>query len=99
MPPEPQLIAENATLRKQLAAQGLLIQQQKEAIKRIQGTKLSLVAGKFAAEVDPKAEGEKVRGFIEHPSAVFTKMLAVLQHYAKATDGKLARDFLTSIGR
>lgn len=108
MPTVQELIAENGALRKTVAAQGLAIQQHREAVKRVSGTKVALVAGRFAAEVDAKQEAAKAKEFTEPPSEVFAKMIGVMKFYAAADNyvvnvaldrGQRARDFLTAIGR
>lgn len=99
MPTIGELIAENANLRKTVGAQGVMIQQQREAIKRVRATKIALVAGRFAAEVDPTAEANRAKEFITPPIESFARMLTVLEHYSKGKGGEMARDYLTSIGR
>ena len=99
MPTIDELIKENGNLRKTVGAQGVMIQQQREAIKRVRATKIALVAGRFAAEVDPEAESTKAKEFTTPPIESFARMLTVLEHYSKGKDGAMAHDYLTSIGR
>ena len=90
---------QNAELRKKVNAQGLVIQQQRELIRVLKATKVALVAGRFAADVDPYAEADKSKDFTRTPIEIFNRTLTTLREYANDPDGEAARDVLKDIGR
>ena len=96
-----QLLEQVTILKKKVNDQGLLIQQQRETIKRLKGTKVALVAGRFAAEVDPEAEAARAREFTVPPIKTYEEMVDILRSCSQieGNTGILVRNFLTQIGR
>lgn len=100
MPETPQQLATTiATLRKRVNAQGLVIQQQRELIRMLKATKVALVAGRFAADVDPYAEADKSKDFTRTPIEIFNRTLTALRQSASSPENTTARAVLDDIGR
>jgi hypothetical protein len=96
-----ELQLENSKLRAKVSQQGLVIHQQREALRRVKATKIALVAGRFASEIDPSIESDKAEDFTVEPNAIFKQMLDVFHEYANlpGPKGASARAFLVRIGR
>jgi len=94
------VLRENAVLKKQVNAQGLVIQQQRELIRKLKSTKIALVAGRFAADVDPNQEAEKAKDFMQSPIEIFNRTIEFLKASAiPGRSGDKARELLGDIGR
>lgn len=95
------LRAVNRILRRKISDQGLLIHNLRETNRRVRGTKVALVAGRFTASVNPNEEAERAKQFTLPAAGVYKRTLDVLKGFAQITgpDGKPARDLLKDLGR
>lgn len=73
-------------LRKQMRAAQALIQLQRVQLRRVRETRLALVAGKHAEQVNPAVEAGRVEEFLQPAEGIYGDLLGALGFYADANN-------------